>query len=154
MLDDRREVRELNVHQLAEVNTLSSIMSVAKSSAASRAHIKRSSIHVFPTRGRHTVSKQEPANGWAPVLVSGDHGNASCGCASTQVAPEVGLAGLKRDLGCLSILICFVMDAGSSWPTRRIDTRPIQVFMSHSSIASMVIYTEIAPQRFKGFWKD
>ncbi len=26
--------------------------------------------------------------------------------------------------------------------------------MGHSSIASTVIYTEIAPQRFKGFWKD
>ena len=35
-----------------------------------------------------------------------------------------------------------------------IDTRSIQAFMGHSSIASTVIYTEIAPQRFKGFWKD
>ena len=35
-----------------------------------------------------------------------------------------------------------------------IDTRSIQAFMGHSSIASTVIYTEIAPQRFKDFWKD
>jgi integrase len=35
-----------------------------------------------------------------------------------------------------------------------IDTRSIQAFMGHSSIASTVIYTEIAPGRFKGFWKD
>jgi integrase len=35
-----------------------------------------------------------------------------------------------------------------------IDTRSIQAFMGHSSIASTVVYTEIAPQRFKGFWKD
>jgi len=26
--------------------------------------------------------------------------------------------------------------------------------MGHSSIAGTVIYIEIAPQRFKGFWKD
>jgi integrase len=35
-----------------------------------------------------------------------------------------------------------------------IDTRSIQAYMGHSSIASTVIYTEIAPNRFKGFWKD
>ncbi len=35
-----------------------------------------------------------------------------------------------------------------------IDTRSIQAFMGHSSIASTVIYTEIAWQRFKGFWTD
>ena len=35
-----------------------------------------------------------------------------------------------------------------------IDTRSIQGFMGHSSIASTVIYTAIASQRFKGFWKD
>jgi type 1 fimbriae regulatory protein FimB/type 1 fimbriae regulatory protein FimE len=35
-----------------------------------------------------------------------------------------------------------------------IDTRSIRAFMGHSSIASTVIYKEIAPQRFEVFWKD
>jgi site-specific recombinase XerD len=35
-----------------------------------------------------------------------------------------------------------------------IDTRSIQQYMGHSAISSTVIYTEIAPERFKGFWKD
>ncbi|HUK83230.1 MAG TPA: tyrosine-type recombinase/integrase [Verrucomicrobiae bacterium] len=35
-----------------------------------------------------------------------------------------------------------------------IDTRSIQQYMGHSSISSTVVYTEIAPDRFKGFWKD
>jgi len=35
-----------------------------------------------------------------------------------------------------------------------IDTRSIQAYMGHSSIASTVVYTEIATERFKGFWKD
>ena len=35
-----------------------------------------------------------------------------------------------------------------------IDTRSIHAYLGHSSIASTVIYTEIAPDRFKGFWKD
>jgi type 1 fimbriae regulatory protein FimB/type 1 fimbriae regulatory protein FimE len=37
---------------------------------------------------------------------------------------------------------------------RGIDTRSIQAYMGHSSISSTVIYTDIAPERFKGFWKD
>ena len=35
-----------------------------------------------------------------------------------------------------------------------IDTRSIQQYMGHTSINSTVVYTEIAPERFKGFWKD
>jgi site-specific recombinase XerD len=35
-----------------------------------------------------------------------------------------------------------------------IDTRSIQAYMGHSSIASTVVYTEIAPERFKNFWRD
>jgi hypothetical protein len=35
-----------------------------------------------------------------------------------------------------------------------IDTRSIQAFLGHSRIAVTVVYTEIAPQRFKGFSKD
>lgn len=34
-----------------------------------------------------------------------------------------------------------------------IDTRSIQAYMGHSSISSTVVCTEIAPERFKGFWK-
>ena len=34
------------------------------------------------------------------------------------------------------------------------DTRSIQAYMAHASIASTTIYTEIAPERFKGFWMD
>ena len=34
------------------------------------------------------------------------------------------------------------------------DTRAIQLYLGHSSIASTVRYTASAPDRFKGFWKD
>jgi integrase len=34
------------------------------------------------------------------------------------------------------------------------DTRAIQHYLGHRSIASTVRYTEMAPDRFKGFWKD
>jgi type 1 fimbriae regulatory protein FimE len=34
------------------------------------------------------------------------------------------------------------------------DTRAIQLYLGHRSIASTVRYTALAPDRFKGFWKD
>jgi site-specific recombinase XerD len=34
------------------------------------------------------------------------------------------------------------------------DTRAIQHYLGHRSIASTVHYTALAPDRFKGFWKD
>ena len=34
------------------------------------------------------------------------------------------------------------------------DTRAIQHYLGHQSIASTVRYTALAPDRFKGFWKD
>jgi integrase len=37
---------------------------------------------------------------------------------------------------------------------RRQDTRAIQHYLGHRSIASTVRYTKLAPDRFKGFWED
>jgi type 1 fimbriae regulatory protein FimB/type 1 fimbriae regulatory protein FimE len=34
------------------------------------------------------------------------------------------------------------------------DTRAIQHYLGHRSIASTVRYTQLAPDRFKGFWRD
>jgi type 1 fimbriae regulatory protein FimE len=34
------------------------------------------------------------------------------------------------------------------------DTRAIQQYLGHCSIASTVRYTALAPDRFNGFWKD
>ena len=34
------------------------------------------------------------------------------------------------------------------------DTRAIQHYLGHRSIPSTVRYTALAPDRFKGFWKD
>jgi site-specific recombinase XerD len=34
------------------------------------------------------------------------------------------------------------------------DTRSIQSYLGHKNIQHTVRYTELAPGRFKGFWKD
>jgi type 1 fimbriae regulatory protein FimB/type 1 fimbriae regulatory protein FimE len=52
------------------------------------------------------------------------------------------------------------MDCGS--PRRQIyklandgqDTRAIQAYLGHRNINHTVRYTELSPERFRGFWKD
>ena len=34
------------------------------------------------------------------------------------------------------------------------DTRAIQHYLGHKNIAHTVRYTELSPERFKGFWQD
>ena len=34
------------------------------------------------------------------------------------------------------------------------DTRSLQHYLGHKNITHTVRYTELAPDRFKGFWKD
>ena len=34
------------------------------------------------------------------------------------------------------------------------DTRAIQQYLGHRNITHTVRYTELSPERFKGFWKD
>jgi site-specific recombinase XerD len=34
------------------------------------------------------------------------------------------------------------------------DTRAIQAWFGHRSITSTAVYTALAPNRFKGFWRD
>jgi site-specific recombinase XerD len=35
-----------------------------------------------------------------------------------------------------------------------VDTRALQAYLGHKSIQHTVRYTELAPTRFKGFWRD
>jgi integrase len=35
-----------------------------------------------------------------------------------------------------------------------VDTRALQHYLGHKNIQHTVRYTELAPDRFKGFWKD
>jgi site-specific recombinase XerD len=35
-----------------------------------------------------------------------------------------------------------------------VDTRSLQAYLGHKNIQHTVRYTELAPDRFKGFWRD
>ena len=47
----------------------------------------------------------------------------------------------------------FAMPAGSSSPTMA-TTRALQHYLGHKNIQHTVRYTEMAPNRFKDFWRD
>jgi site-specific recombinase XerD len=46
------------------------------------------------------------------------------------------------------------MRAALRWPIGGHDTRSLQAYLGHKNIQHTVRYTELAPDRFKGFWKD
>jgi site-specific recombinase XerD len=43
---------------------------------------------------------------------------------------------------------------GYALANKRHDTRAIQAWLGHRSITSTAIYTALAPNRFKDFWRD
>jgi type 1 fimbriae regulatory protein FimB/type 1 fimbriae regulatory protein FimE len=45
------------------------------------------------------------------------------------------------------------MPAASSWH-QGVDTRSLQHYLGHKNIQHTVRYTELSPDRFRGFWKD
>ncbi|WP_230840023.1 hypothetical protein [Gloeobacter morelensis] len=46
------------------------------------------------------------------------------------------------------------MPPATTWRARAQDTRPIQAYLGHKNIVHTVRYTEVAPGRFKDFWRD
>jgi site-specific recombinase XerD len=46
------------------------------------------------------------------------------------------------------------MRAALRWPIGGHDTRSLQAYLGHKNIQHTVRYTVLAPDRFKGFWKD
>jgi site-specific recombinase XerD len=43
---------------------------------------------------------------------------------------------------------------GFALASQGIDTRALQAYLGHRDIRNTVVYTELSPNRFKGFWKD
>lgn len=43
---------------------------------------------------------------------------------------------------------------GYTLANKGVDTRSLQAYLGHRSITSTVVYTQLSPQRFAGFWSD
>ncbi len=43
--------------------------------------------------------------------------------------------------------------AGHALASRGLDTRSLQAFLGHASIANTVVYTQLSAERFRGIWK-
>jgi type 1 fimbriae regulatory protein FimE len=66
----------------------------------------------------------------------------------------VARAGVAAGFPFLSPATCCAIAAGYKLANDGQDTRAIQHYLGHRSIASTVRYTKLAPDRFKGFWRD
>ena len=56
--------------------------------------------------------------------------------------------------GSRSIRICCGMPAASPLANKGHDTRALQAYLGHKNIQHTVRYTELAPTRFKDFWRQ
>jgi site-specific recombinase XerD len=64
-------------------------------------------------------------------------------------------AATKADLGSLKVHVHMLRHAcGFKLANDGVDTRSLQAYLGHRHIQHTVRYTELAPNRFKGFWKD
>ncbi len=43
---------------------------------------------------------------------------------------------------------------GYALANKGVDTRSLQAYLGHRAISSTVVYTQLSPERFKGFWND
>ena len=76
-------------------------------------------------------------------------------CASACAL--IWMAGVPRELGVHAHLGHSHMlrhSCGYKLANDGHDTRAIQHYLGHRSIASTVRYTTMSPHRFRGFWKD
>ena len=82
---------------------------------------------------------------------------ASTASASTDPGEAMieDLSGLAATVSVIGGPIMFVPRLNVQSPSACVpDTRAIQHYLGHRSIASTIRYTALAPDRFKGFWKD
>ena len=73
---------------------------------------------------------------------------------TSSVRKIVSRAGEKAKLGLSVHPHMLRHSTGFYLANKGIDTRSIQAYMGHANIQNTVRYTELAPGRFRGFFKD
>jgi integrase len=124
---------------------------------AGRIHInrvKRSRSGVHDLRGRELRAlrrlkrEQEPAS---PYVFTSERGAPFTTAGVRKMVARLGVAA-GFDFPLHPHMLRHAV--GYRLANQGVDTRRLQEYLGHASITSTVRYTELAPQRFKGFWKD
>ena len=73
---------------------------------------------------------------------------------TSNVRKMIARAGVKAGIGFPVHPHQLRHSTGFTLANRGVDTRSLQAYLGHKSISSTVIYTQLASDRFNGFWKD
>lgn len=125
--------------------------------------LKRGTIHI--SRAKNGVDSVHPLSGPeiralrrlkreypdSPFLFSTERGGPM---TTSNVRKMVARAGEKAGLGFPVHPHQLRHSCGYALANKGVDTRSLQAYLGHKSITSTVIYTQLSPERFKGFWRD
>ena len=106
-----------------------------------------------PVRGPELRALRQLKRDWpdSPYLFVSERGGPM---TPSNVRKIVGRAGARAQLGFPVHPHMLRHACGYKLANEGHDTRSLQHYLGHKNIAHTVRYTELAPDRFKGFWKD
>ena len=81
-------------------------------------------------------------------------GGTSLAQRPTEAINEIERAAIAADLGIKAHAHMLRHACGYKLANEGHDTRSLQHYLGHKNIAHTVRYTDMAPDRFKGFWRD
>lgn len=87
----------------------------------------------------------------SPFLFSTERGGPM---TASNVRKMIARAGREAKLGFPVHPHQLRHSCGYALANKGVDTRSLQAYLGHKSITSTVVYTQLSPERFKGFWRD
>jgi integrase len=125
--------------------------------ATGRMHVRRAksgsaSVHPIGAKESRALRKlQREASITSPYVFVSERGSPLSVAGYQRM---IARAGEAARFGFLVHSHMLRHSCGYKLANDRQDTRAIQHYLGHRSIASTVRYTALAPDRFKGFWRD
>jgi type 1 fimbriae regulatory protein FimB/type 1 fimbriae regulatory protein FimE len=116
--------------------------------------VKNSAASVHPLSGRELRAlrrlqrEQDPAS---PFVFTSTHGSPFTTAGFRKMVARLGVAA-EFDFPVHAHMLRHA--AGYKLANDGVDTRSLQAYLGHKNIQHTVRYTELAPARFKDFWRD
>ena len=159
----RRKNAELRTREHLTSSEVESLMKAAKGNRYGHRDATMILIGYRPAGSRtvHPALTRSPASSLGPYAsYSVRPGLPSCSCRRVgRRSPPPGLPDAERAAEVAGIEIkvhphMLRHACGFALANRGHDTRSLQAYLGHKNIQHTVRYTEMAPDRFKGFWRD
>jgi integrase len=121
-----------------------------------RLHVRRAkngtpATHPLTGRELRELRKHRRESEQSPFVFVSERGSP---LAPIGFSRMVERAGIEADLGIKAHAHMLRHACGYKLANDGVDTRSLQAYLGHSNIQNTTRYTALAPDRFKGFWRD